>query len=54
MSDPALLLNWQIPFDDNKVILLDNVVNAMYAGNNKDVSILILTSKFSLFLFNLN
>jgi hypothetical protein len=38
MSDPAILLNWQIPFDDNKVFLLDKVVNAMYNGTNQEVS----------------
>lgn len=38
MSDPTQLLNWSVPFDQAKALLLDQVVNAMYAGNNKDVS----------------
>jgi len=40
MSDPRILLNWQIPFDDAKVQLLDSVVNAMYGTNQQDVSTL--------------
>lgn len=39
MSDPAaMLLNNQVPFDETKVQLLDQVVNAMYGSNQQDVS----------------
>ncbi len=38
MNDPAILLNWSIPFDNNKIILLDQVVNAMYGQSAQDVS----------------
>jgi hypothetical protein len=40
MSDPAsLLLNFQTPFDETKLQVLDQVTNAMYSGNNQDVKI---------------
>lgn len=42
MNDPAILLDFSIPFDDNKLLLLDNVVNVMYTGTPNDVSIRIL------------
>ena len=34
MSDPGILLNWSIPFTEDKVKVLDQVTNAMYAGSN--------------------
>lgn len=33
MSDPSILLNFNTPFDDAKVQMLDKVTNAMYYGN---------------------
>lgn len=39
MNDPAILLDFSTPFDDNKLLLLDNVVNVMYTGSPNDVSI---------------
>lgn len=40
MNDPTILLNWSVPFDHNKIALLDQVVNAMYGGVAQDVSII--------------
>ena len=37
MSDPAILLNWNSSFDDQKVYMLDQVINAMYNGSNQEV-----------------
>lgn len=33
-----MLLNHQVPFNEAKVQLLDQVVNAMYGSNQQDVS----------------
>lgn len=38
MNDPAILLEFSTPFDDNKLFLLDKVVNVMYTGSPNDVS----------------
>lgn len=37
-NDPSVLLNWNTPFDQQKIQLLDTVVAAMYSGNNQNVS----------------
>lgn len=37
MSDPSILLNWNTPFNDQKVFMLDQVINAMYQGSNQEV-----------------
>ncbi len=37
-SDPAMILmNNQTPFDQEKLYALDQVVNAMYTGNQQQV-----------------
>jgi len=33
-----ILLNWETPFDDQKIVILDQVVAAMYQKNPQDVS----------------
>ena len=39
MSNPTnLLLDFTTPFDNHKVQLLDQVVQAMYSNNQRDVS----------------
>ena len=38
-SDPTILLNWGIPFDQNKINVLENVLQVMYTGSSQDVSL---------------
>lgn len=51
-QDPAILLDFTIPFDDNKLFLLEKVISVMYSGSSQDVSFILL-QKLTL-LFNAN
>ena len=48
MSDlTAILLNFSTPFDQNKVQIFDQVVQAMYSNKQADVSARSLNKSFS-------
>jgi hypothetical protein len=38
MSDLNILLDWNTPFSEQKIRMLDQIVAAMYGGNNSEVS----------------
>lgn len=37
-SGPQILLDWSTPFDQNKLVILEQVIGAMYSPNRSDVS----------------
>lgn len=37
MTEIQTLLDWNLPFDDTKLKILDQVVTAMFSGSNQDV-----------------
>lgn len=38
VGDPAILLNWTMPFDEIKLNMLEQTVHVMLEGNPNDVS----------------